>query len=299
MTDPFEISPTTDASVPDLDRSYALCRDLTKTHSKTFYFASLFLGPQRRRAIWAVYAFCRVADEIVDTEMPVALRLAKLDAWRAELRAAFAGKPHSPLMVAFADAVARYGIPIDPALDLLRGAQRDVTIRRYQTYEELREYCYLVASTVGLLTCPVLGYEEGVLERGALEYGAELGRAMQMTNILRDVGEDLRMGRIYLPAEDLARFDYPESALLAHTIDDRFVALMQFQIARVRALYDAAAPGIALLSASSQYTVRLALSLYRGILDEIERNGYDVFTRRAHVPLGAKLLTALSIVFAR
>jgi phytoene synthase len=215
--------------------------------------------------------------------------LAALDDWQARLYAVYEGSPNSDVMVAFADAVTRYDIPIAPALSLLRGARNDVTIRRYETYEELLEYCYLVASTVGLLTCPILGHEPE-----APQYGIALGRAMQMTNILRDVGEDARAGRIYLPAEDLRRFDYSESRLLAGTIDDNFIALMKFQIARVRRMYEEAAPGIELLSPSSRYTVRLALSLYRRILDEIERNGYDVFTRRAFVPMRSKIVSAMA-----
>lgn len=277
-----------------LERCYRLCRDKTKTHSKTFYFASLFLAPEKRRAIWAVYAFCRTADDIADTPAPATERLAAIEAWRDQLTAAYAGRPRGPLMTAFADAAKRFAIPIEPALDLLAGARTDVTVRRYETYEELLEYCYLVASTVGLLTCPILGYEGN-----ALEYGAALGRAMQMTNILRDVGEDARMGRIYLPAEDLRRFGYTEKRLLEGRIDDSFVALMKFEIARVRAMYDQAAPGIALLSSGSRHTVRLALSLYRRILHEIERNGYDVFTKRAFVPARAKLVAATMTCLGR
>jgi phytoene synthase len=170
-----------------------------------------------------------------------------------------------------------------------------VTVRRYATYDDLRDYCYLVASTVGLLVMPVLG----TLSPEATGYGIALGRAMQMTNILRDVGEDARMGRIYLPAEDMRRFGCSEAAILASSVNQSFVALMRFEIARVRAMYAEAEPGIALLAPESRYTVRLALSLYRGILDRIEANGYDVFERRAHVPLRAKMFTALSLASAR
>ncbi len=278
---------------PGVDReraaSYRLSRELTKANSKTFYFASMFLPPEKRRAIWAVYAFCRTADDIVDTRAPRDERLAALDDWRQHLIAAYDGRASHPLMIAFADAATRFNIPIEPALDLLDGARRDVMILRYDTYEELLDYCYLVASTVGLMTSPVLGYQAG-----ALPFGVALGRAMQMTNILRDVGEDARMGRIYLPAEDLRRFGYPEERLLSGAIDDSFIALMKFQIARVRAMYEAAAPGIALLASESRHTVKVALALYRRILDEIERNDYDVFTRRAFVPLRGKIITALS-----
>lgn len=274
--------------LPDVEASYLLCRDIAKEHSKTFYFASLFLTPEKRRAIWAVYAFCRIADDIVDSTAPAAERLAALDDWQTRLHAVYEGRPDHQAMVALAHAVQRYDIPIGPALSLLRGARSDVTVRRYETYEELLEYCYLVASTVGLLTCPILGHEPE-----APPYGIALGRAMQMTNILRDVGEDARAGRIYLPAEDLRRFSYPESRLLAGTIDDNFVALMKFQVARVRRMYEEAKPGIDLLSPSSRFTVRVAFSMYRRILDEIERNGYDVFNRRAFVPMRAKIMIAM------
>jgi phytoene synthase len=244
--------------------------------------------------VWAVYAFCRTADDHADSSAPAAERLAAIDDWEKRLIAAYDGRPDHPLFVAFADAVTQFHIPIEPALQLLTGARQDIVVRRYESYEELRRYCYLVASTVGLLVCPLLGYEPG-----ALKYGIELGRAMQLTNILRDVGEDSRLGRIYLPAEDLRRFGYSEDRLLAGTIDREFVALMQFQIGRVRALYESALPGIELLAPSSRFTVRLALSLYRRILTEIEHNGYDVFTRRAHVPMRAKVMTAMMTALIR
>ncbi|GAC1540991.1 MAG: phytoene synthase [Vulcanimicrobiaceae bacterium] len=280
---------------PDLRAAYQRCREITSVASKTFYLASLFLGPEQRRAVWAVYAVCRTADDLVDTTAPAGERLARIDELERKLVAALAGNATDAIFVAYADASARFGIPIEPALALLRGARMDITVRRYATYAELCEYCYLVASTVGLLVSPILGYTSPA----ALEYGVMLGRAMQLTNILRDVGEDATMGRIYLPAEDLARFGYAEDDVFAEVVDEKFVALMRFQIARVRALYGEAEPGIAMLSPQSRYTVRLALSLYRRILNAIERNAYDVFTRRAYVPLRSKLATALSVALAR
>ena len=275
----------------EIEACYEICREIARHHSKTFYLSSLFLGSEQKRAVWAVYAFCRTADDIVDRIAPADERLAALDAWEARLLGAYDGCADEPIFVAFADAARRFAIPIQPALDLLRGARMDVTIRRYETYDDLREYCYLVASTVGLLVMPVLGTRSP----DAARYGVELGRAMQMTNILRDVGEDARLGRIYLPGEDIRRFGCEEPAILASVVDERFVALMRYQIDRVRAMYAEAEPGVALLAPESRYTVRLALSLYRGILERIEANGYDVFTRRAFVPLGAKMLTALTV----
>jgi phytoene synthase len=275
--------------------AYGEARAIAREHGKSFYLSSLFLCAEKRRAVWAVYAFCRTADDIADRAAPPCERLAALDALEEELRAAYDGVAHEPVLVAFGDAAKRFAIPLEPALALLRGVRMDVLVTRYATEEQLREYCYLVASTVGLLVIPILGTRSPEAAR----YGVALGRAMQMTNILRDVGEDARMDRIYLPAEELRRFRCSEEAILAQRLDERFVALMRFQIARARAMYDEAAPGIALLDPESRYTVRLALTVYRGILARIEANRYDVFTRRAHVPLRAKLATALALVFAR
>ncbi len=278
-----------------LDECYRHCRDIARTNSKTFYLSSLFLAPDKRRAVWAVYAFCRTADDIVDQVTPAAERLAAIDAWERALLAAYSGNPDDRIMIALYDSVGRFDIPLQPALDLLRGARLDITVRRYESYDHLREYCYLVASTVGLLTSPILGYTTDA----ALDYGIALGRAMQMTNILRDVGEDARMGRIYLPLDDLQRFNYTESSIFEEVVDDAFVALMKFQIERVRKLYTEAEPGIALLAPESRYTVRLALTLYRKILSSIEANRYDVYTKRAYVPFRSKMLAAMTVAFIR
>jgi phytoene synthase len=280
---------------PDVRAAYQTCRDITRIASKTFYLASLFLSAEKRRAVWAVYAFCRTADDVVDRTAPAVDRIAALDDLERKLLNASRGRANEPIFIAYADASKRYGIPLEPALELLRGARMDITIRRYATYDELCEYCYLVASTVGLLVSPILGTSS----EAALPFGVTLGRAMQRTNILRDVGEDALMGRIYLPAEDLERFGYGENRVFEQVVDENFVALMQFQIARVRELYAEAEPGIALLSAESRYTVRLALSLYRRILSAIELNGYNVFSRRAYVPLRSKIVTALGVALAR
>jgi phytoene synthase len=286
--------PRPDAPDADsLDACYRACRDVLRAHSKTFSLSSRFFAAEKRRAIWAVYAFCRTADDIVDRDAPPRERLDALDAWERGLREAYAGRPRGPVYVAVADAAERFAIPLEPALALLRGARRDVTVTRYATYDALLDYCYLVASTVGLLLLPVLGARSPAAAR----YGVALGRAMQMTNILRDVGEDAALGRIYLPREDLQRFGCSEASVLHGVLDGRFRALMRFEIERVRALYREAQPGIALLEPDARYGVRLALRLYRGILDRIEANRYDVFARRAHVPFAAKLVTAAGAAF--
>ena len=280
---------------PSLDACYRYCGEIAGFHSKSFALSCRFLPLPKRRAVWAVYAFCRTADNIVDRDAPAAERLAAIDAWEAELSAAYAGHAHDPIFVAFADASERYGVPLAAARDLLRGARMDVTVSRYASYDDLRRYCYLVASTVGVLVTPILG----ALDAGAIDDAVVLGHAMQMTNILRDIGEDARMSRIYLPADEMTRFGYTESDLFAGTVDERFIALMKFQIERARGLYRDAEPGIARLQPDSRYSVDLALHLYRGILAAIEANGYDVFRRRAFVPLRAKIGTALALALRR
>jgi phytoene synthase len=289
------LAPVALEAKPALDECYRMCGEIARAHSKSFYLSSRFLPFAKRRAVWAVYAFCRTADDIVDRAAEPAERLGAIDAWEAQLHAAYAGRPSDPIFVAFAAAAERYEVPLQAALDLLRGARMDVTVNRYATYDDLRDYCYLVASTVGVLVTPILG----ALDEAALHDAIALGHAMQMTNILRDVGEDAGMGRIYLPADEMARFGTTEADIFAGTVDERFIALMRFQIERARQLYRDAEPGIARLQPESRYAVRLALHLYRDILGSIEANHYDVFTRRAYVSVQAKVLTALMLGFRR
>lgn len=282
-------------AAPHLDAAYRRCRAVAREHAKTFYLASRFLEPERRRAVWAIYAFCRTADDIVDGGGSAEARLHALDAWEDGIRDAYRGIAADPIYVAYADAAARFAIPLEPALDLLRGARMDVVPQTYASFAQLQEYCYLVASTVGLLTIPVLG----ALTPEANAYGVKLGLAMQMTNILRDVGEDARMGRVYLPADELADHGLTANGIRTATAafgDPAFIAFMRLQIRRAHALYEEAEPGIALLAPASRGTVRIAARLYRGILGRIEANGYDVFSRRAYVPWPQKVVTALRAV---
>jgi len=183
-----------------------------------------------------------------------------------------------PIIRAFADARTRFAIPAEPLWDLLDGMRMDLTHARYATWEELRRYCYCVASTIGLLCTPVLGYD-GAAE--TLEYAATLGVAMQLTNILRDVGADAAMGRIYLPQDEIAAFGYDEEKIAGGVVDDAFRRLMAYQIARARALYQESTPGIARLHHTGQLPVQAAATLYGGILGRIEAIDYQVYTHRA------------------
>jgi phytoene synthase len=270
----------------DVTNAYEYCRQVTRRASKTFYWSSLFLPRHKRMAAWAIYAFCRSVDDIADTPEKDTDPIAALDVWRQRLRQVYQGVVTHPIMRAWADMLERYDVPLAPALELIDGVQTDLGAVHFATFDELYRYCYCVAGTVGLLMTPVLGYASAE----ALPCAVQLGVAMQLTNILRDVGEDAALGRIYLPSDEMARFGYCESELLQNVVNLPFIDLMQFQIARACEYYERARPGIALLDPSVRLAIQASAELYRGILGSIMANGYDVFTQRAYVPLSSKVL---------
>jgi phytoene synthase len=271
-----------------LDRAYAECEKLTAHHSRSFYRASSFLSPDKRRAVRALYAFCRVTDDIVDC--PDCNARQGLREWR---RSALTAEPpiDNLVAVAWADARQRYHIPLRLAEQLIDGVARDLDQTRYATFDDLTIYAYGVASTVGLMSMRIVGYRHA----GAIPYAIKLGVALQLTNILRDIGEDWRAGRVYLPADDLARFDLSTDDLARGQVTDRWRAFMRFQIERNRRLYAEAWPGIELLNEDGRFAIAAAGDLYRRILDDIEAHDYDVFTRRAHVNTSRKLLALIHL----
>lgn len=265
-----------------LKRAYAHCEAITASHSRSFHLASGLLPANKRRAARALYAFCRTSDDIVDH--PDGDVAATLVEWRQ--RVSVAEPPADDLVaVAWADTRSRYGIPHRYAEQLIDGVTRDLYQTRYATFEDLAAYAYGVASTVGLMTMYIIGFAGPA----AIPYAVKLGVALQMTNILRDVGEDWQLGRVYLPQEELAAFKLTEADLAAGRIDRRWQAFMQFQLARNRRLYREAGPGIALLDAKGRFAIAAAAGLYQAILDDIEAHHYDVFHRRAHVTGWGKL----------
>lgn len=277
----------------DIQKSYLACRDTTRHHAKAFFFASFALPRDKRYAAYSVYKFCRRADNLVDDvghQPDVELMRAGIGSMRAELDRVFGDLPPAPGdIAAFRHTVRTYGIPREYFLDLLRGVEMDLDRDRYATFEELREYCYCVASVVGLIMTRILG----TTDDAALGAAADLGTAMQLTNILRDVGEDRRLGRVYLPLEDLDRFRYTEGDLARGVINENFVELMRFQIERTLEYYRRSEAGIPMLGEPrSKRTVRIMGRTYRRILQKIEQNRFDVFSRRAFVPLAEKLLIA-------
>ncbi|MGG6296757.1 15-cis-phytoene synthase CrtB [Leptolyngbya sp. AN02str] len=289
--------PTHKTPLVSLEESYERCRQVTEEYAKTFYLGTLLMSEQKRRAIWAIYVWCRRTDELVDGPQAQFTTEATLDAWEQNLESIFAGHPIDDVDIALVDTLQRFPMDIQPFRDMIEGQRMDLYRNRYQTFEELNLYCYRVAGTVGLMSCAVMGIDE--LGRTAPWSGQPydpqaqaiaLGVANQLTNILRDVGEDARRGRIYLPLDDLALFDYTEDDLMNGVIDDRWRALMKFQIQRARKYFTEAEQGISHLSRDARFPVWAALMLYRQILDAVERNQYDVFSKRAYVSTGRKFL---------
>jgi phytoene synthase len=290
--------------------AYEHCRRVTQRASKTFYWGSVFLPQPKRSAIWAVYALCRLVDDIVDEAVASQVVTAAhghlsgaaspqraLDYWRKELEQIYTrgGAAEGLVQMAWGDMLEHYAVPLRPVLDLLEGVEMDLTVKRYQTFEELYLYCYRVAGTVGLLTSPIFGYQH----EKALPRAVELGVALQLTNILRDIGEDARRDRIYIPLDEMARFGYSEGNLRAGTINEAFCDLLRFQIARAEQYYRCAQPGIALLSSDCRLAIRLSSSLYHSILERIATNNYDVFTKRASVPFQTKLAAVSQFWFSQ
>jgi phytoene synthase len=277
------------SSAEELAATYEYCRQIISRAAKTFYLGSLLLPAQKRRAVWAIYAFCRTVDDVVDMAPSQAKAAEQLCWWRSALEQVYAGVSEHPILLAWADTLKHYPVPLQPALDLLDGMAMDLDFQRerFATFHDLAHYCYCVAGTVGLLTAPILGYQQ----EEALESAVNLGIAMQLTNILRDIGADARQGRIYLPIDEMARFGYSDQQVQQGCITDAFRQLMDFQITRAERYYQEAETGIALLDADARFSIQVSSSLYRQILACIRRNHYDVFTRRAHVPFPLKATT--------
>lgn len=289
-------------------KAYEECERITALYAKTFYLGTSFLDPAKRKAVWAVYTWCRRTDDLVDGPRVVQRSGSLRDVlagWRMRLDAIFAAgrgapegeevpSPRDALDLALVDVIVRYpDMDVTPFADMIDGMIMDVEMDRFATWDELHLYCYRVAGTVGLMTLPIMGSVDGTRAglRAAAEPALALGVALQLTNILRDVGEDRLRGRIYLPLEDLKRFGYSEADLLAGVLDDRYRALMKFQIARARAYFAKAEAGIELLSEDARLPVRASLDMYAGILEVLELNGYDNFKRRAFVSKWGKLAT--------
>ena len=293
-------APSSPISLPSLEEAYEACRRETAEWAKTFYLGTLLMPPAKRRAIWAIYVWCRRTDELMDSPeaqaRPVEELAARLDAWEERTRELFAGKVRDGLDRVMLDTLERYPQPLQPYLDMIEGMRMDLHTHRYADFAHLELYCYRVAGTVGLMTQEVMGIDPAYTSApwsdppDTSEAAVALGIANQLTNILRDVGEDRGRGRIYLPQEDLARFGYSEAELLAGTLNDSWRELMRFQVARARDWFARSEAGVRWLAPDARWPVWASLRLYRGILDVIEELDYDVFNHRAYVPRSGKFL---------
>lgn len=283
-----------------LEQAFEACRIETAQWAKTFYLGTLLMPPEKRRAIWAIYVWCRRTDEIMDSPeastKPKEELIRQLDAWEVGTRNLFNGEIKSDLDLVMADTIERFNQPLQPYLDMIEGMRMDLEKTRYLDFDELKTYCYRVAGTVGVMSQNVMGvdssYTSAPWSEGAdtTNSAVALGIANQLTNILRDVGEDRFRGRIYLPLSDLQEFSYTEQELMNGVVNDSWIALMKFQIQRARDWFQRSEDGVRFLCADARWPVWTSLRLYRGILDSIEANGYDVFNRRAFVPKYKKFL---------
>jgi len=265
-----------------MEQAYQYCAKITRQHSKTFYLTSGLLDIEAREAARALYAFCRISDDLADEEANH--RSTKLEAWK---RRSLSEHPHRDDLIplAWADTRARYGIPIEYAEQLLEGVTQDLTKTRYANFDELAHYCYGVASTVGLMTMHIIGFTGPE----AIPYAIKLGIALQLTNILRDVGEDWQNARVYLPQDELAAFGLSDEDIAKGKVTENWRDFMKFQIERTRKLYTEATPGIGMLGHQGQFAIAASAELYQAILEAIEADNYDVFNKRAHLSGSEKL----------
>jgi phytoene synthase len=289
-----------EGTLPSLAEAFEACRRETAEWAKTFYLGTLLMPPAKRRAIWAIYVWCRRTDELMDSaeaqQRPDAELAERLDRWEARTRDLFNGQVRDGLDLVMRDTLERFPQPIQPYLDMIEGMRMDLALHRYGSFSELELYCYRVAGTVGLMTQEVMGVDPAYTtapwsERpDTSEAAVALGIANQLTNILRDVGEDRGRGRIYLPLDEMEHFGYSEQDLLAGVLNDNWRALMRFQLQRARDWFARSEAGVRWLAPDARWPVWASLRLYRGILQVIEQHDYDVFTKRAYVPRAGKLL---------
>nr|QNT09921.1 phytoene synthase 1 [Solanum habrochaites] len=301
-TNELEVKP--DIPIPGnlglLSEAYDRCGEVCAEYAKTFNLGTMLMTPERRRAVWAIYVWCRRTDELVDGPNASYITPAALDRWENRLEDVFNGRPFDMLDGALSDTVSNFPVDIQPFRDMIEGMRMDLRKSRYKNFDELYLYCYYVAGTVGLMSVPIMGIApESKATTGSVYNAAlALGIANQLTNILREVGEDARRGRVYLPQDELAQAGLSDEDIFAGRVTDKWRIFMKKQIHRARKFFDEAEKGVTELSSASRFPVWASLVLYRKILDEIEANDYNNFTKRAYVSKSKKLI-ALPIAYAK
>ncbi|HXH91877.1 MAG TPA: phytoene/squalene synthase family protein [Thermoanaerobaculia bacterium] len=272
---------------PTVDEAYALCRKIAHRYGSNFSVGFRFLPPVKRKAVYAAYAWCRWADDIADEPSDSAESvLDRLAAWQSELEATYAGSPSHPITIALADALRHFAIPKSAFVALIDGCRQDMIKTRYQTFDELLQYCELVASSISDISLAIYGYRTPA----ALKYGRNLATALQLTNVTRDVGDDLDRDRVYLPQDELARFGVMESDLFARKENDAMRRLIDFQIERASSYFRAAEPLVHELSFDARFPTLLMGGVYATVLARLRRNPLVVLRKRLSLSRVEKII---------
>lgn len=264
------------------------CQEKAASSGSSFYYSFVFLPPEKRRAITAFYAFCREVDDIADECSDTEIARVKLNWWRMEIANAISGNPQHPVTQALLPAIREYDLHSEQFQEIIDGMEMDLTQRRYADFKSLTLYCYRVASVVGQISASIFGYED----RHTLKYAHDLGLAFQLTNIIRDVGEDASRGRIYLPQDELKEFGVEERDILSGHQTENFLRLMSYQIVRAQHYYDQALSSLPPVDRKNQRPGLVMAAIYRTILDKIERNSGQVLEHRISLPPLRKLWIA-------
>ncbi len=264
------------------------CQQKAASSGSSFYYSFMFLPPNRRRAITALYAYCREVDDVVDECQDPQIAATKLAWWRTELDRLYAGQPEHPVTKALLPVLSEFNLPQEQLLEIIDGMEMDLQQSRYLDFKALSLYCYRVASVVGLLAAEIFGFQD----RSTLKYAHDLGMAFQLTNIIRDVGEDARRGRVYLPMDELKRFNVPVADILNSKYSDNFRTLMEFQIERAEHYYAQAMSQLPKVDRKTQRPGLVMAAIYRTVLDEIKRDGCQVLNQRTSLTPVRKLWIA-------
>ncbi|MFY9260472.1 MAG: presqualene diphosphate synthase HpnD [Gallionella sp.] len=265
------------------------CQEKTAASGSSFYYSFFFLPADQRRAMTALYAFCREVDDVVDECTDENVARTTLNWWREQVAAIYTGKPQHPVAQALVPIVQQFNLPQEHFLEIIDGMAMDLEQPRYADFKALQLYCYRVASVVGLLSVEIFGYQD----RQTLKYAHDLGIAFQLTNIIRDVGEDARRNRIYLPMDELARFNVPAADILNNQESENFQALMAFQIERAQRYYDQALSQLPAVDRKNQRTGLIMSAIYRTTLNELVASGCHVLKERVSLTPRVKLWLAL------
>ncbi len=276
--------------ITKLSRALGAPSSFAEAASSNFYYSFLLLPGAKRRAIKNVYEFCRILDDVVDRDHKDRDPLRELDYWRDELEACYHGCPETPCGERLTDTIEEFALPKQPFIDLIEGMVMDLEWQSYQTFADLREYCYRVASAVGLICIEIFEYESPRTR----EYAVNLGIALQLTNIMRDLKEDISLGRIYIPLEDLERFGYTEGDLRANLYNAPFIQLMKYEHARARSYFDKASASLPEQDRAAMFAAEIMSAIYRELLDHIRAVQFDVYRNQIAIPKKRRARIALS-----